>query len=104
MKKILSAIVLLGSLNAFSVAIEDDSSNPCIDNYSKDAFGCALSTTFSLPVLIIADQEVQLTQAQANMMVLSEIESGETAVTKAIADANGTTVEEVQNAVLETLN
>ncbi len=106
MKNLLTASLILCSLNTFAVAIGDEAADDsCFGtSYQKNAFMCGISTTFSLPVLIVADQEIELTPAQAKMMVLSEIESGETTVTKAIADANGTTVEQVQNAALETLH
>mgnify|MGYP003683765121 CR=1 FL=1 len=92
MKKLLPLMLVLGSLSAYSAVIEDNRYNPC---YQQNALGCALSTTFSLPVLIIADGEV-LEGEELNMLILAEMESGETALTQAVADKMGVSIEEVQ--------
>lgn len=87
MKKLLSAIVLLGSLNASAMIIGDDSYlDVCFgSSYSQDAVKCLISTITSLPVLVMADGQLELTEAQTVTRLLDDVASGGDSVMSQVA-------------------
>ncbi len=99
MKKLILALLLTSSLSSFAAAIGDDRTNPC-DGYNPDAVGCTLGLTFSLPTIIVADKEIQLSEEQTMLTIVSEMDAETQPITTAFAEANNMTVEEAQEAAL----
>lgn len=94
-----SVAVMLFSLSSQAYVIGDDGANACKGN--GDAVLCAISVSFYLPTLLIADSEVKLNPELAAVHVLSEIDKDEKPVTEEIAKKNGISVEEVQEVFIE---
>ena len=82
MKKLLLAVTLLSSFTAFGMVMEDGDLS-CNDNptaYHQSTFAdaftitsnCAISTTISLPTLLIEGQEMDLQTEEASMRLVAE--------------------------------
>lgn len=103
MKKLLLALLVTSSLSASATIIGDSRTNPC-DGYNADGVTCTLGITFSLPTIIVSDKEIQLSEEQTMLTIMSEMDEASQPITAAFAEANKMTIEEVQDLAVASFN
>ena len=108
MKKIIIIAITLVSFSSQANVIVESIDGPSPDgslcrNFSND-IKCLFSLTTSSPVIVLLNEEVELSPETVSLHVLADLESGETEATQAIADHLGVTTQELQDLVIEKYN
>lgn len=103
------AIVLLSflSLTAEAALVNPhNSTNDCAHGNASygNQMSCALMTTFSLPVLILVGEKVELERSDYMLRIVGEMDKENQPFTQAFASENNITTEEAQSIAIEFVN